>query len=203
MIYYHDDVQQGSDEWLLLRCGRLTCSQMAVAAGKGVTREKLVYEKAGEIITGCPERVRYVNAAMEEGTLREDEARLAYARTAGIEVMTTGFITNDSYPDLGYSPDGILPDGGIIEIKNPKMSTHIDYLIAGGVPAAYRHQVTGGMLIADAPYCDFISYYPGLPLYVYRQERNAAAENALLEHCTAFMDAVHETVEWLKNRSLP
>lgn len=195
MIYHHDDVIQGSDEWLLLRCGRLTCSQMAVAVGNGATRDKLVCEKAGEIITGRPERVRYVSAAMEEGTRREDEARQAYARLTGVEVAQTGFVTNDEYPDLGYSPDGLLPDGGIIEIKNPLMSTHIGYLATGGsVPSAYRHQVTGGMLVADAPYCDFISFYPGLPLFVYRQARDAVAERALLAHCIEFFEEVREMV---------
>lgn len=201
MIHRHN-VQQGSDEWLQLRCGRLTCSQMSIAAGNGATREKLIYETTGEIVTGRPERVRYVSAAMAEGTLREDEARNEYAWIMDTEVLTTGFVTNDDYPDLGFSPDGILPDGGIIEIKNPLMATHIGYLVAGNVPAAYRHQITGGMLVADAPYCDFISYYPGLPLFVCRQVRDEKAERALLEHCERFMTDVNKLVEWLK-RSVP
>lgn len=198
MIYHHDDVTQGSDEWLLLRCGRLTCSQMATACGKGITRDKLIREKAGEIITGAPERVRYVSAAMEEGTLREDEARQVYSRLTGSAVAVTGFVTNDAHPDLGYSPDGLLPDGGIIEIKNPQMATHIEYLRGDRVPPAYRHQVAGGLLVADAPYCDFISYYPGLPLFVFRQERDEAAWRTLLDCCEAFMADVHDLVAWLE-----
>ena len=166
------NIDQHSEAWHEARAGRVTGTRFkALVAGMGTaTYNDLISDIACEIITGKQEQ-GYVSAAMENGTDTEPIARKAYSELMGVEVKEIGFITPDEdnyyYEWIGISPDGYLPDGGILEIKCPLPKTHLGYIEGGKLPTEYRYQVQGQLYVTDAPYCDFMSYVEGMkPLII-------------------------------------
>ena len=161
------EVEQGSQEWLLSRCGLPTASgfdKIITAQGKPSTqRQKYLYQLAGERILERPEET-YKNLAMQRGTEMEPEARSFYEMISGETVTQVGFCLADSY---GASPDGLVGEDGMVEIKCPLVSTHVSYLLNGTFPTEYFQQVQGEILVTGRKWCDFLSYFPGLkPLLV-------------------------------------
>jgi len=109
---------------------------------------------------------------MERGTEMEGEAREAYELTQDVTVQPAGLCYRDASRRVGASPDGLVYDGqelvGGLELKCPKAGTHVGYIVADEVPGDYRHQVQGCLYVTGAEWWDFMSYYPGLPLFVKR-----------------------------------
>lgn len=171
MIIY--DIEQRSEAWHEARCGRVTGTRFAaLMAGESTkTYKDLLTNMACEIITGRAEET-YSNAIMEAGIENEPEARSEYETYMGVEVKQAGFIIPDEgskyHQWIGISPDGLLPDNGMIEIKCPLMRTHFEYIEAGKIPSEYRHQVQGQLFVTGLDYCDFISYAEGMKLFVIR-----------------------------------
>ncbi len=113
----------------------------------------------------------FQTAAMRNGTILEPEARRFYEFDRGVKVEQVGLcITDDGR--YGSSPDG-LPGDGCLEIKSPIGKTQVDYLLAGVLPNAYKPQVHGHLLVTGRPWCDFLSYSPGLPELLVRVEPDA------------------------------
>jgi predicted phage-related endonuclease len=131
----------------------------------------LVTNIACEIITGKMEE-GYSNAMMEYGIETEPKARREYEDIFDCEVQEVGFITRDEedsyYNWIGDSPDGLLPEDGVLEIKCPLARTHMEYIEANKLPSEYRHQVQGHLFVTGLKYCDFVSYVPGMKLFVIR-----------------------------------
>jgi hypothetical protein len=123
------------------------------------------------MITGKMEET-YSNAIMEYGIETEPEARKVYEILFEIEVMTAGFIMPDEdtkyHEWVGISPDGLLPEEGILEIKCPLMRTHLEYIEANKLPSEYRYQVQGELFVTGLKYCDFMSYVPGMKSFIIR-----------------------------------
>jgi predicted phage-related endonuclease len=109
---------------------------------------------------------------MEYGLETEPEARKEYETYFGVEVKTAGFIIPDEEHKyhywIGISPDGLLPEEGMIEIKCPLMRTHFEYIEANKLPAEYRYQVQGQLFVTGFAYCDFMSYVPGMKPFIIR-----------------------------------
>lgn len=156
----HRDIEQGSEEWHLLRLGMPTASRFkdVLAGGKGITRNNYMMQLAAEILTGQREE-SYSNQYMEWGTEKEPEARSAYSFINGSEVEEVTFITHSSIR-AGYSPDGIVGLDGAIEIKCPKTTTHIETVLSNKTPGGHIPQIQGGLWIAERDWIDFISYDP-------------------------------------------
>lgn len=166
------NIEQHSEAWHYLRCGRVTGTRFkSLMAGETTaTYKDLITQLACEIITGQQEDA-YVSADMERGTMLEPVAREAYEMEFGQEVRQVGFITPDDSEFtewVGISPDGILQDGGLLEIKCPKYKTHLEYIEADKLPSEYRYQVQGQLFVTEAPYCDFMSYAVNMKPFIVR-----------------------------------
>lgn len=186
----YSELEQGSDEWLQARCGLVTASTIGklitpstLKPASNDTARSLIETLVIESITG---RVEYVhpNAAMQRGNRDEPWARHEYEKHTGVSVTEVGFIRYDG-PDytLGYSPDGLVGDDGLIEIKSRSPRIQMQTIIADKVPAANMAQIQTGLLVTGRAWLDYISYSSGMPLYVKRvypdQKWFAAIEMAM------------------------
>ena len=165
--------EQKSEAWHEARCGRVTGTRFkSLVAGTGTqTYKDLVTNMACEIITRKQEET-YVSADMERGVELEPIARVLYSEITGIDVREMGFISPDDdtpYAEwIGISPDGVLPDKGLLEIKCPKFKTHLEYIEANKLPSEYKYQVQGQLFVTGYDYCDFMSYAEGMKPFIYR-----------------------------------
>lgn len=167
------NLEQKSEAWHEARCGRVTGTRFkSLVAGTGTqTYKDLVTNMACEIITRKQEET-YVSADMERGVELEPIARVLYSEITGIDVREMGFISPDDdtpYAEwIGISPDGVLPDKGLLEIKCPKFKTHLEYIEANKLPSEYKYQVQGQLFVTGYDYCDFMSYADGMKPFIYR-----------------------------------
>ena len=176
-----NDVEQGSPEWFSLRCGCITASEFKTVMAKGrgnapsKTRRTYMLKLAGEIITGEVQE-GYTNAHMERGKIMEDEARSLYELVTEAEVKQVGFIKDEH--GFGYSPDGLIDgvgggmENGLLEIKTKLPHLQIALLLADEVPSEHMHQLQGGLWVSGRYWIDFVSYWPGLPLFIKRVYRD-------------------------------
>lgn len=199
-ILYYNDVAQHTDEWLALRCGLLTASELKNI----ITPVKLeyasndqerthLYELAGQRITGYVEP-SYLGPDMERGMEEEGEARALYMQKYA-PVLMTGFMTNDKWGfTLGFSPDGLVGDDGIIEIKSRRNKFQIQTIIKDLMPVEHRIQVQAGLLVSGRKWCDFISYSGGLHLYVKRIHADEEVQTAIIAAAGQFYTKLDETI---------
>lgn len=165
------NIEQGSEAWFAARCGRVTGTKFAsLMMGESTKGYKdLITDLACEIITGKSEET-YSNATMEKGIETEPLARIEYERLFDTEVKQIGFITPDEgekYHDwIGVSPDGLLPEDGILEIKCPLMKTHLNYIEDNRLPSEYRYQVQGQLFVTGFKYCHFMSFVEGMKPFI-------------------------------------
>lgn len=170
------DIEQGTTEWLKLRLGVATASNFSkIVTSKGElskSLEKYAMELAGQSLVTEPEET-YKSDAMQRGNDLEPEARQAYQEYSFNVVDEATFIVCDGY---GYSPDGLIGNDGLIEIKCPGQIVHTKYLFEDRLPPEYKAQVMGGLLVSEREWCDFISYNPtfkdGKDLFVKRINRD-------------------------------
>lgn len=190
MIVYHDTLIQGSDEWLAARCGLLTASEMKLLftpthrlADNDKVRAHL-YELLAQRITKHVEPA-YVTDDMLRGRVDEIEARQLYHERYAM-VREVGFITNDKWGfTLGYSPDGLVWDDGLIECKSRRqkyqVQTLVEHVPHGRAPDDYVIQLQTGLLVSERQWCDFISYSGGLHMVIIRVWPDDKLQNAIVE----------------------
>lgn len=172
------DFGQGTPEWHQARAGIVTASNASklLAGGAGKTRLSYMYQLIGEVMTGEPVQVFAGNAHTERGHEMEPVARDLYRQRTGLEVVQTGFIRNhDDIGGAGYSPDGLVGNDGAIEIKSRLPHIQAELLDTGKVPSDALKQTQFGLFVSDREWCDYVSYWPGMPLFVKRVERDAKA----------------------------
>lgn len=189
---YHRDLVQGSEEWLQARLGFLTASEMKLImtpstlkpANNKDTRTH-VFELLSQRITGfVPEQPETWD--MLRGRDDEVYAREAY-REHFAEVEDMGFITNDRWGfTLGYSPDGMVGDDGLIEIKSRKPKFQAETIIKNAVPDDFILQLQTGLLVSERKWIDFISYCGGMPMVTIRVYPDPVMQQAIIEAATAF-----------------
>lgn len=213
--------EQRSAEWLNLRLGCVTASNIARAMKK-LTRasgdkkagdwagshDEYVREIAWELITRTPAQ-HYVSQAMDLGTEFEGEAKIEFWMASGIEVKNVGLVRHPTINFLKASPDGLLLDEGILEVKVPLLKTHQQYLIDDIVPEEYVPQMQCQMLCCEASYGEFVSYappdlYPELPeefrLFRKRLPADPAVHRLMEEAAIATMAEATALVEILAQR---
>lgn len=188
---YHGDLLQGSDEWLQARCGLLTASEMKLIitpTGKVANNDKTrahAYELAFQRLTGFVEP-QYVSDAMLRGQEDEIYARAAYSEHYA-DVVETGFITNDKWGfTIGYSPDGLVGDNGLIECKSRAGKYQVQTIATDEVPEEYVLQLQTALLVSEREWIDFISYSGGQPVYVKRVHEDSELQAAIIAAATAF-----------------
>lgn len=162
------DFPQGSVEWLGARAGKVTASCISnvlatIKTGEAAARRDYRAQLVAEILTGKPQGDTYINAEMQFGIDTEPYARDAYEAAEGVLVDQVGFILHPSIDRAGASPDGLVGDDGLVEIKCPKVATHLFYLLDGVVPSKYQPQMMWQMACSGRAWCDFVSYRPDLP----------------------------------------
>lgn len=190
---------QQTDEWYKARTGKVTASRMADVTAKtrngwGASRANYMAELIAERMTGVPAD-SYVNASMQWGLDKEPEAKAAYEFFNDIEILSVGFIRHPEISDSGASPDGIIGEG-LVEIKCPNTSTHIDFLLSRSIPDKYIKQMQWQMACTKKQWCDFVSYDPRMPsnmnMFIYRVERDDALIKDLYEHVVTFLAELYE-----------
>lgn len=168
--------EQGSIDWLMERCGKVTASRFADVIGKQksgkplAARNTYLMELVIERLTGSP-APHYESTAMMHGTEYEPFARMAYEAKTGAMVLETGFHNHQTIPMCGGSPDGLVGDDGGIEIKCPYNSANHLMTLLNGMPEEHMAQVQGLMWITGRMEWTFISYDPRMPehLQLYTQ----------------------------------
>jgi len=164
------DCAQNSPEWYECRRGIVTASRFAdvLAKGQGITRRKYLYTLAGEVLTGeCAES--FTNQHMERGHEMEADAINLYAFDRELDPVVVGFMRRGR---AGCSPDRIVGTDGMVEVKSKLPHLQLEVLERGDLPPEHKAQVQGQLWVSGRDWCDFVSYWPRLPLFVKRVERD-------------------------------
>jgi predicted phage-related endonuclease len=202
-------VEQGSEEWLKQRLGKFTSSRFSdlLTSSRtkgevfGQTAKTYISEVAAEILTG--EQVsNFVNQAMEWGTYQEDFAREAYEEITGNSVVESPFIEMNNY--CGGSPDGLIDEDGIIEIKCPYNSTNFINSVVNDSAYDKKHvtQMQGYLMITGRKWCDYVCFDPrikGNNIHVVRYERDEELISKIRERVELGkkeLDIILEKVGW-------
>ena len=164
------DCEQGSAEWLQARCGVPTASRSSdiMAKGQGITRKKYMRTLAGEILTGEIAE-SFSNPHMERGQIMEAEACNMFAFMHDVDPQVVGFMRRGRF---GASPDRLIGDNGLLEVKTKLPHLQIETLDGGKLPSEHKAQVMAQLWVSGRDFCDFISYWPKLPLFHVRVERD-------------------------------
>lgn len=202
------DLQQGSDAWKAARCGSLGASRLADAiartkSGYGASRANLMAELLVERLTGAPTE-GYVNAAMQWGTEKEPEARSAYEFRADVDVVEIGIMPHPTIVGTHASPDGLVGDDGLIEIKCPNTASHVETLLGDEIAGKYITQMQWQMACTGRKWCDFVSFDPRLPesmaLFVKRVHRDDKVIAELEAEARKFLAELDGKVSALRDR---
>lgn len=200
MIIYHDDLEQGSEEWHAARCGLLTASEMKLIVTptlKIASNEKErahLYELLAQRVTKYVEP-SYISDSMLRGMDDEVEAVMQYGKTYA-PVKRVGFVTNDKWGfTIGYSPDGLVGDDGLVECKSRnqkyQMQTLCDYM-PDAIDPDFLIQVQTGLLVSERKWCDLVSYCGGLPMATVRVLPDEKVQDAIIAAATAFEKRLSE-----------
>jgi putative phage-type endonuclease len=183
---------QLSDEWYKLKCGVISASHFSEVLNTGSGRKTYMMRLLAERMTEQPQE-GYSNSNMEWGIETEPQARQYYQDLHEVEIEQVGFVKMND--DVGCSPDGLIGDDGIIEIKCPLPSTHLDYIIKNKLPSTYVPQVQGQLWVCDRQWCDFVSFDPRVtkrPYWSIRIERDENYIKKLSEAVNQFVEEIHE-----------
>lgn len=188
------DVIQGTPEWAQLRSGIPTASQfhriITPSGEPSKMAEMYMFELLAERLLGEP-TVEYTSHWMDRGSEFESEAVNFYEFTTDTETQKVGFILNDA-GTVGASPDRLVGENGLLEIKVGKPSTHIGLLLKSGKAyEEHRIQTQGQLMVAEREWNDLMAYNPGLSPVIYRVER----EEKFIRMLDAALKAFCEVME--------
>lgn len=195
-------IEQGSPEWHAKRCGKVTASRIADmmaktktgwGAGRANYRAQLVAERLTGIVANG-----YTNDAMEWGTATEADARAAYSFLRNADVVEIDFVDHPTIGMSGCSPDGLVGEHGLVEIKCPNTATHITTLLGGTIPGKYQLQMLWQMACTGRQWCDFVSFDPRMPddmrLFVQRLARDEGQIAEIAAEVQVFLGEVEAMV---------
>lgn len=199
-------MKQRTTEWFDARLGKITASRFGdvmtkAKSGKGLSAkaESYLLELVTEIMTGDSKQIE--SASLDWGTFTEENACEEYEVLNFVEVEKVGFIQHPEYEKVGGSPDGLVGDKGIIEIKCPfNSANHISYLFSEKLPGAYYAQIQGNLWITEREWCDFISFDPRVldqtkRMIIKRVERDEKYITDLEESINNFLQVYEERVQ--------
>jgi putative phage-type endonuclease len=202
-------MEQRTEEWFEARMGCVTASRTAdvmakTKSGYAASRANYMAELICERLTG-ERQGGFSSAAMQWGTETEPQARMAYEIITGATVVETGFVLHPEIAGFGASPDGLIGDDGLIEIKCPNTATHIDTLLADKVPTKYIIQMHVQMLCTGRAWCDFVSFDPRLPIdlhmFIKRVERDNKLAEEIVTEVQSFLADMEAKIAKLKERT--
>jgi len=187
--------EQRTEEWFRERMGKVTASRIAdvmtrTKSGYGASRKNYMTELLVERLTGEREE-SYINAAMQRGIDEEPIARTEYELDRGVLVDEVGFVQHPSIEMSGASPDGLVGDDGMVEIKCPNTATHVETLIAKSVDRKYLLQMQWQMACTGRAWCDFVSFDSRMPaelaMVVIRVPRDEVMIEEIAREVTDFL----------------
>ena len=202
-------MEQRSTEWFTARLGKVTASRVAdviakTKTGYSTSRDNYMAQLVCERMTGT-QGESYNNAAMQWGTDQEPLARAAYEAAKDVLVDEVGFVIHPTISNAGASPDGVVGEVGLIEIKCPNTATHIDTLLSDKVPSKYIPQMQWQMACTGSFWCDFVSFDPrmpeGLQLFIQRVDLDAEYVKMLEAEITGFLGELETKIEKLKEKT--
>lgn len=195
--------EQRTAEWFAARVGKVTASRVGdivakiKSGGYAASRDNYMAHLVIERITGKPTEFN-ASAPMQWGTEQEPFARVAYEMALNVMVDEVGFVLHPSIPDAGASPDGLVGDHGLVEIKCPNTVTHIETLINGLVPAKYISQMQWQMACTGRQWCDFVSFDSRMPpkaqLWIKRVDRDDVLIATMEAEVSKFLGELHVKV---------
>lgn len=200
-------IEQGTPEWFESRVGRVTASRVAdivakTKSGYSTSRANYMAQLVVERLTGVKSE-SFTNAAMLHGVETEPLARAAYEVKTDVMVDQVGFINHPSIDMSGASPDGLVGDDGLVEIKCPNTATHIDTLLSGEADKRYLCQMQWQLAVTGRKWNDFVSFDPRMPdnlqLFIKRVERDDELIKELEAEVVKFLKEVDEKVDQLKS----
>ena len=165
--------EQRTEDWYNIRKGKMTASnaETIIANGKGL--ETYIYNLMAEYYSSA-EKENYINADMQRGIDLEPEARLEFEFYTNLDVQEVGFIEHNEF--IGVSPDGLIGDDGLIEIKCPNDSIYFKLLLSNNIKPEYIAQMQMQMYVTDRQYCYFVSYNPNFEKSLYIKKINRDEE---------------------------
>lgn len=198
------DCAQGSDAWLEARLGIPTASEFQTVlrqhgrsqAEASKTRRKYMLTLIGERMTGQPSRNLKLRN-FDRGHEMEPEARTLYEFAKDIEVQQVGFIRNG---ESGCSPDGLVGDSGMIEIKSKEPHVLLEVLLKGEIPPEHACQLFGALWVAEREWIDFMAYWPGIEPFIKRVYRDEKAIKSLELGVTIFLNELADLMEQIEQR---
>lgn len=201
-------MEQGSIEWVQARLGKATASRIAdivakTKSGYSTSRANYAAELLCERLTG-EQAARYVSAEMQWGTDKEPEAIAAYAWETDTEPEECGFYIHPRLEMAGASPDRLVGDDGLIEVKCPLTATHLETILGGSIPGRYLTQIQWQLGCTGRAWCDFVSFDPRCPphlrLHIQRVKRDDAAIAELEKEVAAFLAEIDAKIALLDRR---
>jgi len=201
--------EQGSVEWFAARCGKVTASRVAdvlskVKDGESAGRKNYKADLVVERLTG-QKTSGFTNVAMSWGVDTEPQARAAYEFRTGDFVDQVAFVDHPTIKNFGCSPDGLVGEDGLIEIKCPNSATHLEYLESDTPPKKYFIQMQAQMAITGRKWCDFVSFDPRLPdgleLLIIRVNHDDKYTKIMEDEVSKFLQEVDNKVESLSKRN--
>ena len=195
---------QGTEEWLKKRLGKITGStihKIMSLKENSSTRSKLLQDLTLERISGSPTK-NIVTGPMARGLELESEARSAY-ELKNQKVILTGFIDHPTIKEAGVSPDGLVGEDGLIEIKCLNIKNHNEIVNKQNLPKQYNLQIQFQLACTNREWCDFVAYHPESdhPLYVKRVLPEYDLIKEIHEKAIIFVGEVEEKYRAMKERN--
>ena len=200
------EIEQRSEAWFRARLGKVTASSVAdvlakTKTGVSASRGNYLIKLAIQRVTGQIEE-SYTNDAMQWGIDNEDQARVAYEVASGNFVDQVGFVDHEIIDWFGCSPDGLVNNDGLVEIKCPNSATHWEYFKTKEVPKKYFIQMQAQMSCTGRKWCDFVSFDPRMPersqLLIIRVPRDNTFIDLMETEVMEFLMEVFDEVQLMK-----
>ena len=193
------NITQGEDSWFEARLGIPTASCFSKIVkpsdgNKSASAKTYMYELIAEKLGASSDS--YTNEHMERGNELEPMARSTFEFITDLKVDEVGMIKTDC-GKIGCSPDGLIGEDGGLEIKCPKASTHIKYLIEGKLPLEYKTQVMGSLMVSERKYWYFMSYHPELDPFILKVERDEEFISKMKANIESFVEDMNKKLELL------
>ena len=161
---YRYDIIQRTPEWIEIKRGKMSASNAEAILANGKGLETYIYNLMAEYYSKG-EKVHYTNADIERGILLEPEAKIEFEFYTGLEVREVGCVELNDY--ILVSPDGLIGDDGLIEIKCPNDSVYFKLLLSDNIKPEYIAQMQMQLYVTDRQYCYFVSYNPNFEKSLY------------------------------------
>ena len=200
-------MEQRSEEWFKTRLGKVTASRVADIATKtksGYSAARLTYltELLSERLTGRKAE-KWVSGPMQWGVDNEDAARAAYEIKTGNMVDEIAFVPHPDIDMSGCSPDGLVGDYGLLEIKCPNTINHIEIMMNESPPEKWMIQMQWQMACTARDWCDFVSFDPRMPpemnLVIIRVDRDDTMIAKLEDEVKIFLRELEDKINKLNN----